>query len=177
MFELIVACTPSGVIGNNNTIPWHIPEDLAHFRKITEGHIVIMGRKTFESLPNQKPLKKRYNIVLTSLFEDRKSMFENLTFTNYAKLASIIEENRNNWGNKVFVIGGTQIYKELFPLCNKLHITNIKKNTITGDVVFPYDINSLEREHGYVKTYTSDLFTSKNENLQYEFTEFIKNEE
>ena len=72
MFELIVACTPSGVIGNNNTIPWHIPEDLTHFRKITEGHIVIMGRKTFESLPNQIPLKKRYNIVLTSLFEEKK---------------------------------------------------------------------------------------------------------
>ena len=174
MFELIVACTPSGVIGNNNTIPWHIPEDLTHFRKITEGHIVIMGRKTFESLPNQIPLKKRYNIVLTSLFEEKKSMFENLTFTNYAKLPEIIDEKCNEWGNKVFVIGGTQIYKELFPLCNKLHITNVKNDTITGNIVFPYDVNTLEGEHGYEKIYTSDIFTSKVENLQYQFTEFVK---
>ena len=101
-------------------------------------------------------------------------MFENLTFTNYAKLPEIIDEKCNEWGNKVFVIGGTQIYKELFPLCNKLHITNVKNDTITGNIVFPYDVNTLEGEHGYEKIYTSDIFTSKVENLQYQFTEFVK---
>jgi len=174
MFELVVACSQSGVIGNNNTIPWYIPEDLTHFRKITTGHVVVMGRKTFESLPNQTPLKNRYNIVLTSQFEELKSTYENLVFTNRSKLMSIIDEKSKDWGNKVFVIGGTQVYKDLFPLCNKLHITIVKNDAITGDIYFPYDINSLEREHGYTKTYKSEVFTSKNENLLYRFIEFSK---
>jgi len=174
MFELIVACTPSGVIGDNNDIPWYIPEDLKHFRKITDGHVVVMGRKTFESLPNQKPLKNRYNIVLTSQIEDKKDTYENLMFTNYTNLLPIIEEKRPLWGNKVFVIGGNSIYKVLFPLCDKLHITIVNDDDFKGDIVFPYNINTIEDDFEYEKTHISEQFLSRNENIPYQFVEFTK---
>ena len=64
-FELVVAMDVDGCIGSNNTIPWSLPEDLKHFKELTENNIVIMGRKTFESLPNG-PLKNRMNIVISS---------------------------------------------------------------------------------------------------------------
>ena len=63
-YELIVAMSKNGVIGNNNKLPWYIPEDLVNFSELTKGHIIIMGRKTFESLPNG-PLKNRLNVVLS----------------------------------------------------------------------------------------------------------------
>ena len=75
-FELLVAMSENGVIGNENRIPWHIPEDLIRFKEVTKNSIVIMGRKTFNSLPIG-PLKNRINIVLSKTYENNQSKEEN----------------------------------------------------------------------------------------------------
>jgi dihydrofolate reductase len=77
--ELITALDIDGIIGLDNNLPWHVPEDLAFFKNMTQGHVVIMGRKTFESLPNG-PLKNRINIVITRNSSHYKSTSRELHF-------------------------------------------------------------------------------------------------
>ena len=87
-FELIVAFNKKGVIGKDNTIPWHVPEDLKYFQKTTKGHIIVMGRKTYESLPNG-PLKNRINIVITNN-PSQYTETETLFFTSMTDAQSVI---------------------------------------------------------------------------------------
>ena len=96
--HLIVAVNQKNVIGKNNNIPWHISEDLKNFKEVTNNNIIVMGRKTYESLP-QKPLPNRINVVITSQPENYENN-ENIIFTNIeSSFDKIIEINRNN-GNK-----------------------------------------------------------------------------
>ena len=87
-FELIFASDINGVIGNNNTIPWYVPEDLSYFRKITTYGIVVMGRKTFESLPNGY-LKNRINIVITNNYKNYNNIDNTLIFTDFDNVFTI----------------------------------------------------------------------------------------
>ena len=123
--NIIVAASTNMVIGNDNDIPWHLPTDLKYFKKITDGHTVIMGRKCWESIPEKyRPLPNRYNIVLT-----RNKDYIADGATVYHDLPSALE----NIDGKVFIIGGSQIYKEAFGLADKLYLTQLYKH-IEGDI-------------------------------------------
>jgi len=132
--EMIVACTKTGVIGNNNTIPWHIPEDLKHFKKLTEHNILVMGRKTYESLPL---LKNRKFVVITNNSEYCKDVVVANMETVLHKLNKLQKEEWDNGRKgKIFIIGGGEIYNLFFDLCSKVHLTIVNKN-IAGDTYFP----------------------------------------
>jgi len=139
--ELIVACTKDGIIGNNNTIPWYLPEDLKYFRQTTINNIVIMGRKTFESLPNGY-LKNRVNIIITKKYSDYQN--PNVIFTNMENIIFIIEKLQNEQFRKIFIIGGSEIYKLFFDYCNIIHITVIN-NIILGNITLPFNINNFQK--------------------------------
>jgi len=143
--EAIIAVNKKNIIGVNNKIPWYVPEDLQYFRQITQGHIIIMGRKTFESFPNG-PLPKRVNIVLTReperylYLEEQNS---NLLFRNIVELSVTLQElKKEDPKKKVFVIGGTQIYENFFPEYQKIHITEIHSEE-EGDTKNPFTNQKL----------------------------------
>lgn len=128
-FELIVAVNQDGIIGVNNTIPWHIPEDLQRFKRMTEGHIVIMGRKTYDSLPpKNRPLKNRVNIVLTTSPElyFNKDEKKNVCFTRMENLSNVIKENLvGGVAKRIFIIGGSEIYDLFIDYCSIIHMTRV----------------------------------------------------
>jgi dihydrofolate reductase len=152
-FEMIVACSKNGVIGINNTIPWYIPDDLKYFRKMTEHNIIVMGRKTFESLPK---LKNRIHVVITNQeYGNHDWIAANMgnVFEKISKLRdSEIQKGREG---RVIVIGGGEIYNLFFDYCNLIHVTLINKN-YEGDTHFP-----LYKLKDYDETIISDNETHK----------------
>jgi len=126
MISIIAAISKNRVIGNDGRLPWSLPADLAYFKKVTSGHPVIMGRKTFESLP--KPLLGRENIIITKN--------KNYNFKAGLVLHSIAEANEFCVDKKAFVIGGSQIYRQFFPYTDRLYITFIDR-IFNGDCFFP----------------------------------------
>lgn len=112
------------VIGNNGAIPWHISDDLKFFKKMTSGSTMIMGRKTFESLPKSMKLGDRNLIVITKQGWGAAS-----TKLSFASLPSKFPEN--SW-----VCGGAEIYRELLPQCTDLYLTRVLKD-YEGDTFFP----------------------------------------
>lgn len=127
MISIIVAKAANNVIGKDNDLLWHLSEDLKYFKQTTSGKTVLMGRKTWESLPF-KPLKNRRNIVISSQKDYVADGAE-----VYSDLDSALEAAK---GEEVFCIGGASIYKLLLPKCNKLYITQLFEN-YEGDVDFP----------------------------------------
>lgn len=160
-FEMLVAVDNNNAIGSNNTIPWYIPEDLKRFQDITKNNIVVMGRKTFESLPNGK-LKNRINIVITNNITNMNNE-PDLIFTNMNNFYTIIDNIKNN--KKVFIIGGSEIYKLFYNNCKLIHLTKVYLES-DGSIYFPIDINN------YKITYKSDVFISKNNNIKYQYYEY-----
>lgn len=134
-FEMIVACTKTGIIGSNNTIPWYVPADLKHFKKLTENNIIVMGRKTFESLPI---LKNRIHVIITkqSNYETNGAVIANME-NIFEKLKELKKsEIQKGKEGRIFIIGGGEIYLLFFDFCKTLHLTIINKNII-GDTFFP----------------------------------------
>lgn len=127
---IIAAVAENNVIGKDGDIPWHIPEDLQHFKKKTTEHTVVMGRKTFQSLPNSfKPLPNRQNIVLT------RSNFQ--PENESVKTANSLDEAWQKAENeKIFIIGGAGIYKQTLKEADKMILTKIHKE-YEGDTYFP----------------------------------------
>ena len=128
MISIIAAVSDDLGIGKSNELLWHIPEDLKRFRKLTLDKTVIMGRKTWESLPS-KPLNGRRNIVITDIPGE--------TFANAEAAFSV--EDANNMCEKeeeVFIIGGGSIYRQFMPLADRLYITHVHK-TASADTFFP----------------------------------------
>lgn len=171
-FELIVAINHNGIIGNNNKIPWYIPEDLKHFSKITKHSIVIMGRKTYDSLPNGS-LPNRINIVLSR--EPTASLDSNVIFTNFESVFAILKRYPPDM--KKFIIGGSEIYKLFFHICDILHITTVynesggkSEGKSENDSIFPYSMDYIQQH--YNKIDESELFYSKIENTPYRFSTF-----
>ena len=113
------------VIGNGNKIPWHLPEDFKWFKKMTTGNIIVMGRKTFESIG--KPLPNRTTIVLS------RSGFSYPGVQTIADLTGLHPENESG---DIFICGGAQIYAQALPLCSDLYLTLVKR-TVEGDAFFP----------------------------------------
>ena len=129
MLSIIVAKAQNNIIGKDNKLLWHIPEDLKRFKDITTGHTIIMGRKTFESLGRVLPNRK--HIVFTQN-SDFKVNDENVKIVH--SMLEIVEYIENKEEN--FVIGGAMIYNLLMPYVNKMYITEIHKD-FEGDTVFP----------------------------------------
>ena len=125
--SLVVAVARNGVIGRDNALPWRLPADLAHFKKVTMGHPVVMGRRTYESIG--KPLPGRLNIVVT-----RNSGF-------HAPGCTVVASLDDAWraaGNvgEVCVIGGTTLFEESLPVADVIHLTEVEAD-VEGDTYFP----------------------------------------
>lgn len=120
MFKLIVAADLNGAIGKDNKLPWHIPEDLGHFKNMTMGKTVIMGRKTFESLPPHftSGLPGRRNLVISQSLEASSS--DNLIFRKSIESAKFNCSSITNW-----VIGGASIYEAFYPDITEIHLTRV----------------------------------------------------
>lgn len=132
IISLIVAVAQNGVIGKSTgEMSWHVSEEFKHFKNTTRGYPVIMGRKTFETLG--KPLKERLNIVLTKNSEYKTQYDEVLIFSS---LEDAIDYCKKNNFEKIFIIGGAEIYKLALPIVNEMIISRMKFDA-EGDVYFP----------------------------------------
>ena len=135
IISFVVAMGKNKVIGKNNSLPWTMPADMKHFKDLTSGKPVIMGRKTFESIG--KPLPKRINIIIT---RDKDYDAQNCTVVH--SIDEALEAAKN--ATEVMVIGGAQIYKEFLPKANRMYLTIIDAD-FQGDTYFPkYDVTEWE---------------------------------
>jgi dihydrofolate reductase len=134
MISIIVAVAQNNAIGKNNDLLWHIPADLKRFKKLTLGHTVIMGKKTWLSLP-VKPLPNRKSIVIT---DDPNDHFKGcITVSSIeAALALCIPSE------ETFILGGASVYRQFLPMTDRLYLTRVYKD-FEGDVFFP-EINYSE---------------------------------
>lgn len=126
MISIIAAVASNGVIGDKNSLLWHIREDLQHFKALTTGHPVVMGRKTYESLG--RPLPDRRNIVITRQKMELKGCDVVHSLSSALTLFGPDEE--------VFIIGGAQIYAEALPIADRFYLTRVE-HPYEGDTRFP----------------------------------------
>jgi dihydrofolate reductase len=131
-FKAIAAMSLNRVIGAGNNIPWHLPEDFKWFKQLTTGNVVVMGRKTFESIG--KPLPNRETIVLS------RSQFSHPGVRTVSDLREI---DLANEPREVFICGGGQVYAQALPLCSDLYLTLVKRE-VEGDAFFPAFENRFE---------------------------------
>ena len=126
---LLAAVASNGVIGCDNKMPWYLPEDLKHFKQLTLGQIVIMGRKTYESIG--KPLPERINIVIT-----RQPMLSAQNIIVVSSIETALQACADYPDKKRFVIGGSEIYQQTLPMSQRLYLTEIQKDFV-GNRYFP----------------------------------------
>lgn len=137
MLTLIAAFNENYVIGKDNKLPWHISDDLKRFKKLTTGKTLVMGRKTFESLPGTLPNRK--HIIITG----------NTNYTYDGDNVEIVHNIKDvlkykDSEDEVFIIGGGKVYAEFLPYCEKLYLTKVHSNQ-SGDTYFPkFDISNYE---------------------------------
>lgn len=154
MLTLIVAMSRNHVIGRAGQLPWHLPEDLQHFKATTMGHPIIMGRKTYESIG--RPLPGRRNIVVT---RNADYQAEGITIVH-----SLDEAIEHCVDQDAFVIGGAQLYAQALPRANRIYLTLIDSE-IAGDTYFP----KIDLERDYKVVQESELKTSNSDQLPYRF--------
>jgi len=132
--SMIVAMSENRVIGKENKLPWHLPEELKHFRKTTLGKPIIMGRKTFESM-GSKPLPNRLNIILT---HDTQFKIPPHVDANACVVARSLEQALSYAAGheEVMVIGGGKIYEQFLPKATRIYLTTVHQY-VDGDVFFP----------------------------------------
>jgi len=135
--SIIAAIAANGVIGRNNDLPWHLPEDLKRFRALTMGHHIIMGRKTYESLGRLLPGR-------TTVVVSRNPDYHVEGAIVVSSLAAAMAACAND--PEVFVIGGAQLYREALPLADRLYLTELQ-DAFEGDASFPaYDRSAWREE-------------------------------
>ena len=164
MLNIIVACTDKeNVIGKDNKLPWNLPEDLQHFKEITMGKTIVMGRKTFESLP--KVLPGRHHIVLP---RNRKYKVNNPN-------VEVVTGNINNIFKKMkysedeyFIIGGAEIYKIGIKFADKIYLTRIYEH-IEGDAYFP----TINDKYWNISS-MSQIIVSKQTGLIFSYEEYCR---
>lgn len=125
--SLVVAVARNGVIGRDNRLPWHLPAELAHFKRVTMGHPVVMGRRTFESIG--KALPGRMNIVVS---RNRDFKAEGCTVVPSLDAAWVEAGD----ASEVCVIGGTSLFREALPVADRIHLTQVEAD-VPGDTYFP----------------------------------------
>jgi dihydrofolate reductase len=128
--SLVVAVAENGVIGRDGGLPWHIPSDLKRFRAITMGHPLIMGRKTWDSLP-KKPLPGRQNIVIS-----RQKALNAPGADVVASFAEALEKARSLSSSEIHVIGGARVFEEALAIADRVYLTRIAARP-EGDTFFP----------------------------------------
>ena len=125
---IIVAASLNDAIGKDGITPWDIPEDRVHFRDLTLNHPVIMGRKTYDSIPPKfRPLKDRKNIVLSSSLEETPGIYIARSMKEAIELAE---------GQDTYVMGGAQVYREFFNITSRIELTRVERK-YDGDAFFP----------------------------------------
>ena len=130
MLSIIVAISENNCIGKNNALPWNIREDMKHFKDVTSGSIVLMGRNTWESIPVKfSPLSNRKNIVVTR--DENYEVPENVEI--YSSIDEALEKYKSE---NVFIIGGASIYKQTIDKADQLFITEVHQ-FVDGDTFFP----------------------------------------
>ncbi len=125
--SIVVAISTNHAIGKNNQLLWHLPADLKHFKEITTGHPIIMGRKTYDSIG--RPLPNRRNIVITRNKDLQIAGVEMVSSVEEA--ISLCKQE-----NEVFIIGGAEIYKHALPLTNRIYLTTVHQH-YEADAFFP----------------------------------------
>ena len=155
----IVAIDENGAIGRQGDLLCHLPADMRHFKEVTMGHSIIMGRKTFESFP-RRPLPGRQNIVIT---RSRDWQYPGVTIVHSLEDAIAAAET-----STAFIIGGAQVYEQALPLVNVLHLTRIHARWASADAFFPPIDESqwqeVSREHhvsDHRNAYEFDFITLK----------------
>lgn len=127
--SIVVAHSANRVIGRNGDLPWHLPADLQHFRELTSGGTVVMGRKTYESLPDAyRPLPNRRNIVLSTDPDYR---------ADGAETAASLEAAVESCGGDCFVIGGGETYDQALAITHRVYVTEVEA-AVEGDTLFPH---------------------------------------
>ena len=125
--KAIVAVTEDGVIGRGGDLPWRLSEDLKWFKRITLGHTILMGRKTWESLPGALPSRQNWVLSRTANQKDGMSVFRSMEEVQQALVPS----------QTLFIIGGGEIYSMALPLCHELFISEVRRKVPDGDAFFP----------------------------------------
>lgn len=141
MIALIAALAKNRVIGDQNRLLWHLPEDMRYFRDTTRGNPVIMGRKTWESLPSAfRPLPGRANFVVS-----RNLAYQAEGARLCGSLDAAIEQAQATRAAEIFIIGGAEIYRQALPKADRLYLTEIEQDFV-GDAIFPEFSASLWHE-------------------------------
>ena len=147
---LIYARARNGVIGKNNTLPWHLPEDLAHFKATTLGQPVIMGRKTWDSLPPKfRPLPERLNIVVTRQHDWRAEGAQ--VAHSVQQALALCPQTSHPW-----VIGGAELYAQALPLATRVVVTEIDAD-FDGDAFAPTLGSEWQCQHRETRTAANGL--------------------
>ena len=161
MISIIVAIAENRAIGAKNDLLWKLPNDMKRFKELTTGHTVIMGRKTFESLP-KGALPNRNNVVIT---RSSGASFENCEMFNDLKAA--IDKHKNE--KEVFIIGGANIYEQAMAFADKLYVTNVSHSFENADTFFP-EISNNE----WIKIHQEDFLNDEKHLYPYTFKTYIK---
>jgi len=134
--SIVVAISSNNAIGKNNQLLWHLPADLKHFKNITTGHTIIMGRKTYDSIG--KPLPNRRNIIIT---RQKDLQLDGVEVVNSLDEALTLCKDEK----EIFVIGGAEIYKQAISICDKIYLTRVHQN-FDADAFFPELDNETWKE-------------------------------
>ena len=162
MLSIIVAIAENNIIGGDNKLLWHIPEDLKRFKAITSGNTIIMGRKTFESLPGVLPNRK--HVIIT---RDENYSVDNENVEVIHSLSEVINKYKNT-PESAFIIGGGEIYAQLIHSVDKLLLTKVFKS-FDGDTSFPQvDLNE------FAVDFESEILTCEKNGLQYQFIDLVR---
>lgn len=135
MINIIVATANDNVIGRDNELPWHSKEDLKYFKEKTSGHPIIMGRKTFESLPSL--LSNRHHVVISRQANDNE---DNVSWVNSMQEALLLATSLDE---EVFFIGGGSVYKQALGYTDRIYITRINLD-VDGDTYFPDSLEGFQ---------------------------------
>ena len=158
--SIIVAIAANNAIGKDNDLLWHISDDLKRFKRLTENHFIIMGKRTYYSLPI-RPLPKRTNMVITDIAEEQ---IDNclMAYSINDSIKKMDAEKEN------FIIGGGSIYKQFMPLANKLYITRVHQD-FEGDTFFPeISLNEWKLEEKI------DINDDNQNNFTYTFETYVR---
>ncbi len=139
IFSQVAAMARNRVIGKDNHLPWNLPEDMKFFREVTKGHILVMGRKTFDSFP--QPLTGRLHLVITrQALSSQDPMV--IYVTSFEQAMSEIKKVAAHWPEEIMIIGGGEIYRQTLPQTKKIYLTVIDQD-FEGDAHFP-EFNETE---------------------------------
>jgi dihydrofolate reductase len=161
--SIIVAVSENNVIGKDNALIWHFPEDMKYFKEKTTGHVIITGRKNYESIPEKfRPLPNRTNIVIT-----RQSNYNAQGAIVVGSVEKALAKSKELGESEVFIIGGAEIYKQCIDLADRLYITRIHKS-FEGDAFFPEINLDMWQETNRITHY------SEKNNCDFSFIQYEK---